>query len=65
MTRQSKVEYLEQDHPVDAETRGKILEISSARIDRIMCPVRRKHGSHGLGGTRPNLALKIRNYFLP
>lgn len=51
--------FFAKDHLLDAETREKILEISASSMDRIMRPVRRKHGSHGLGGTRPNLALKF------
>jgi len=51
--------FYEQEHRLPIAIRKKLLEISPATIDRIMRPVRRKHGSHGLGATRPNLALKF------
>jgi hypothetical protein len=51
--------FYERKARISLETRSKLLAISAATIDRIMRPVRRKHGSHGLGGTRPNLALKF------
>jgi hypothetical protein len=51
--------FYERDHRMAAETKEKLLQISPATIDRLMKPVRRKHGSHGLGGTKPNLALKF------
>lgn len=51
--------FYERQSPVDEDIKDKLLRISPATIDRVMKPVRRKHGSHGLGGTRPNLALKF------
>jgi len=51
--------YQREEH-IAPETHGQLLSISAATIDRILRPVRRKHGSHGLGGTRPNLALKFK-----
>ena len=51
--------FYEQDHSISSVTRCKLLQISPATIDRIMDSVRRKHGSHGLGATRPNLSLKF------
>ena len=53
------VPFYGRDHRMSVETKGKLLQISPATIDRLMKPVRRKHGSHGLGGTKPNLALKF------
>ena len=51
--------FYERDHSVAPATRANLQKISPASIDRLLRPVRRKHGSHGLGGTRPNLALKF------
>ena len=51
--------FYQQEHPVEAGTRRKLLKVSAATIDRLLRPVRRKHGSHGLAATRPNLALKF------
>jgi hypothetical protein len=40
------------------EIRGKLLSISAATIDRVLKPIRVKHGRKGLGGTRPGSLLK-------
>jgi hypothetical protein len=51
--------FYERQQRLSVETKKTLLQISPASIDRIMQPVRRKHGSHGLGATRPNLALNF------
>lgn len=51
--------FYEREYPLERQTHKKLLKISPSTIDRILQPVRRKHGSHGLGGTRPNLSLKF------
>jgi len=38
--------------------RAKVLQISPASIDRLLKPVRKEYGSHGLGATRPVRLLK-------
>jgi hypothetical protein len=39
--------------------RKQLNQISPATIDRILRPAHRKHGSHGLAGTRPRHTLKL------
>lgn len=42
----------------DRETRGKLLHISAASIDRLLKPERRKHELRGRSGTKPGTLLK-------
>jgi hypothetical protein len=50
--------YYQQDHQISPRTREKALKISPASIDRVLQPVRKKYGSHGLGATRAVHPLK-------
>lgn len=50
--------HYEQQHPLAMPMRAKVLQISRASIDRLLKPVRRKYGSHGLGATKPVNSLK-------
>jgi len=50
--------HYQQSKVVSRPTRNKLLQISHASIDRLLHPVRRKYGSHGLGATRPVSPLK-------
>jgi len=50
--------HYERQHPLLLPLRAKVLQISRASIDRLLKPVRRKYGSHGLGATRPVSSLK-------
>lgn len=50
--------HYEQKKPVSRSVRKKVLQISHASIDRLLKPVRKKYGSHGLGATRPVSPLK-------
>ena len=44
--------------PLTTETQNKLLSISAATIDRLLSPVRLKHGRKGLSGTKPGSLLK-------
>jgi hypothetical protein len=44
--------------PLTTETQNKLRSISAATIDRLLSPVRLKHGRKGLGGTKPGSLLK-------
>ena len=44
--------------PLTTETQDKLLSISAATIDRLLSPVRFKHGRKGLSGTKPGSLLK-------
>lgn len=50
--------YYEQTLQMAASTREKVLSISTASIDRLLRPVRKQYGSHGLSATRPVSSLK-------
>jgi hypothetical protein len=50
--------HYERDNPIAPPVRAKVLQISPASIDRLLTPVRKQYGSHGLGATRPVMALK-------
>jgi hypothetical protein len=51
--------YYEKEYgAVDPVIKNNIQEISSRTLDRLMKPVRRKHGSRGKCGTRPGTLLK-------
>jgi hypothetical protein len=51
---------LERHHEIELEptTRGKLLAISAATIDRLLAPERRKFELHGRSGTKPGTLLK-------
>jgi hypothetical protein len=44
--------------PLTTDTQNKLLSISAATIDRLLSPVRLKHGRKGLSGTKPGSLLK-------
>lgn len=50
--------YYEQTSSVSRSIHKKLLCVSPASIDRLLQPVRKKYGSHGLGATRPVNPLK-------
>jgi len=50
--------FYEQQTPLNAALRQQLLTISPASIDRLLRPVRRELGAHGLGTTRPGSLLK-------
>lgn len=51
--------YYEKHHGyLEASTRGKLLGIKPRTLDRLLRPVRKKHGSRGLSGTRHGEYLK-------
>jgi len=50
--------HYERENPISPPVRAKVLQISHASIDRLLKPVRKKYGSHGLGATRPVSPLK-------
>jgi len=50
--------HYERENPISPPVRAKVLQISHASIDRLLKPVRKQYGSHGLGATRPVSALK-------
>ena len=51
--------WYENEHGVlDAQTRVHLQQISARTLDRLMKPVRRRHGQHGKCGTRPGTLLK-------
>ena len=51
--------FYETTHEVLApEIRDKLISISAATIDRVLKPIRVKHGRKGLGGTKPGSLLK-------
>jgi hypothetical protein len=50
--------YYERTTRLEKDTSKNLLSISPASIDRLMQPVRKKYGSHGLPGTRPVQTLK-------
>lgn len=50
--------YYQKRTPIAESIRKDLLSISPASIDRLMQPVRKKYGSHGLSGTRPVSTLK-------
>lgn len=50
--------HYEQRKPISRSVRKRVLQISHASIDRLLKPVRKKYGSHGLGATRPASPLK-------
>lgn len=52
------VPFYEQQHTLAAGVREQLLVVSPATIDRLLRPVRRQLGSHGLGTTRPGSLLK-------
>jgi hypothetical protein len=50
--------HYERDHPTVPALRVGVLQISPASMDRLLKPVRKQYGSHGLGTTRPICPLK-------
>lgn len=52
------VPFYEQQKPLAAVIRQQLLTISPATMDRLLRPVRRELGAHGIGTTRPGSLLK-------